>query len=451
MDENKAYINENLYLPKKYFRIAGIAKSLEIVLPKQKAGEDQKILKLWDMVGDHIKVPRHYISADNYSKYQFEFVDLRPKVFPKVEFDTNIVLRNPKQELAYFSLSREQNGIFNLNTGKGKTILALLRIARCEQPALIVVHNSFLRDQWLARIEKHLGCKEKIGLIEGPKMDWKRPVAVAMINTLANRSIDNALPEGFREWFGSVFYDETHHLGAPVFSKSADVCLGSRFGLSATPQRADGLDSIVRYHLGDVFYSDMSYDLLPEIFFVETPVNIKVTEWDNIFRLITRVSKDKRSLDFRYKWIKKAYDAGRKIIVVSSRLDQIKDLSERFTEGVAVITGETDYRERLNLVANSRIIFAISRLGLEGLDDEDIDTIFFATPIGGDLTVTENGREFLGNQIRQGMGRVLRDNGKPKKPQIYFFDDVNIEMLSQLNGQVKAFLKAEGFKFQVIE
>jgi len=449
MEENKAYIRENLYLPKKYFRLAGIASSLEIKLPKQKPTEESKILKLWDLTEHHIKVPRHYIPESNYSKYQFEFIDQRPVTFPKVSFNNEIKLRNSNQVKAFNALLSSRGGILNLNTGKGKTILALHRIAVGGQPSLIVVNNSFLRDQWLHRIERHLNYKDKIGIIEGPKMDWKRPIAVAMINTLANRSIDNELPDGFRDWFGSVFYDETHHLGAPVFSKSADVCLGNRYGLSATPYRADGLDSVVRYHLGDVFYSDMTYDLIPDIYFIETPVDIPITKWDNMFRLITRVSKNEKSLDFRYKWIKKAYDAGRKIIVVSSRLDQIKNLSERFNDGVAVITGETDYKERLQLVANSRIIFAITRLGLEGLDDEDIDTIFFSTPIGGDLTITENGREFLGNQVRQGMGRVLRDNGKDKKPEIYFFDDVNIEMLNQLTGQVKSFLRSEGFHFKI--
>jgi len=47
------------------------------------------------------------------------------------------------------------------------------------------------------------------------------------------------------------------------------------------------------------------------------------------------------------------------------------------------------------------------------------------------------------------MGRVLRDNGKDKKPEIYFFDDVNIEMLNQLTGQVKSFLRSEGFHFKI--
>lgn len=449
MDDNKAYIYENLYLPKKHFRLAGIAKSLEIPLPKLKKTDETKVLKLWDIVGNHIKVPRHYISKENMAKYNFEFVNNRPEVFPHINIKSKITLRNLNQARAFQALQDNRDGILNLNTGKGKTILALHKIALSEQPALIVVHNSFLQKQWIKRIEEHLDFEGDIGIIEGPKMKWQQPIVVAMIQTLANRAIANELPIGFREWFGSVFYDETHHLGAPVFSKSADVCLGSRYGLSATPQRADGLDAIVRYHLGDIFYSDMSYDLLPEIFFIETPVNFNVTEWDTIFKLLTRVTKNKDSIEFRYKWIKQAYDEGRKIIVVSNRLDQLEALGRRF-ENPGYIIGETPFEQRLEIVKKSRIIFAISRMGLEGLDDDNIDTIFFASPIGGDVTVTENGRTFLGNQVRQGFGRILRDNGKGKRPQAFFFDDVNIEMMSDITGQVKAFLRSEGFNFKVI-
>jgi superfamily II DNA or RNA helicase len=380
----------------------------------------------------------------------FDFIDSRPTQFPYINFTSNITLKDHMQETAFNAFMSADSGVLNLNTGKGKTVLTLKKIETDKIPSLIIVHNTFLKDQWLTRIKDFGMDSYGVGLIQGNIMDWKKPIVIGLIETIANRVESGLLPIEMQQWFGSVYYDEVHHLAAPVFSKSAACVLGKRYGLSATPKRADGLDCIVKYHLGDVFYSDMSYDLMPDVFIIETDTKIKIRSWDTIFSMITSVSINIEGLELRYKLLKRLSDQGRNVLAISARKEELITLHAQFPDSNLLI-GKSDKNQRVESVKNSRMNFVIRGLGLEGLDNKEIDTIVFLSAIGGDKTITENGTEFLGNQIRQGLGRILRDSGKVKVPQAYFFDEINVEPLHMLCGQVKNFLVKNGFGFKVLK
>jgi superfamily II DNA or RNA helicase len=48
------------------------------------------------------------------------------------------------------------DGILSLHTGGGKTVCALYIASRLKLPTLVIVHNSFLRDQWIERVKMFL-------------------------------------------------------------------------------------------------------------------------------------------------------------------------------------------------------------------------------------------------------------------------------------------------------
>ena len=53
--------------------------------------------------------------------------------------------------------------------------------------------------------------------------------------------------------FGLVIYDEVHHLSAETFSKALPkVATKYLLGLSATPNRKDGLSKVFKYYIGNV-------------------------------------------------------------------------------------------------------------------------------------------------------------------------------------------------------
>jgi SNF2 family DNA or RNA helicase len=58
-----------------------------------------------------------------------------------------------------------KNGIISLDTGLGKTVVALKLISLIKRKTLVVVHADFLLDQWIARIKQYLPTA-RIGVIK---------------------------------------------------------------------------------------------------------------------------------------------------------------------------------------------------------------------------------------------------------------------------------------------
>jgi len=435
-DEDKAYVYDMLWLPKKLVPVKAIKEGLQYWDVK---AQKQILRKLWEETEHHIICPREYIKPEQYSAYDFPFVDITPKDFPKAGFSVIHEPRDEDQRQALEALGKSSGGILNLACGKGKTYLALKHASLVGCPLLVIVHNSFLLNQWVGdAITKHvvLPKGEKVGIIQEDQFDWKRPITVAMIQTLSSRFKEGKIPPEFREHFGMVVYDEVHHLAAPVFVTTAPLITGLRYGLTATEKRTDGFDFIYKYHIGDVFYSDLKQDLIPRIYFQLTPTYVDVTKPEvkdvngelNIGKLRGFVGDLKDSNEFRAKCIREALDEGRKILCVSHSKNQLRNLHEMFP-GSGLIIQETPTEERSKIVRNSRISFAISSLGFEGLDDDTIDTVFVLLPFKAP------------NDLQQVMGRCQRPKDEKKTPVVVIFDDVRIKPFHYMCHTMKKLLK----------
>jgi superfamily II DNA or RNA helicase len=68
---------------------------------------------------------------------------------------------------------------------------------------------------------------------------------------------------------------------------------------------------------------------------------------------------------FRYWSIKQALDAGRKILCLGHSLSQLKLFHAMFP-GSGLIIGDTPKDERMKILRESQICFAIARLGSPG-------------------------------------------------------------------------------------
>ncbi len=211
LNNDEAYIFDAMYLPKSKIRLAGISSSLEFPVQTE---EGMEVIKLWSEYNKHIRVPRNFLLKEKHGLYNFVFNDLSPlqSTFPNVEIESKITLRNKSQEISSRLIVDGSNGIINLNTGKGKTIVALHGISNgTTTPTLIIVHNTTVKNQWIEKINKFIKDPD-IGLIQGVKFDWKHKITIAMIKTLANRIDAGKITDEFRSWFGKAIYDEVHHL-----------------------------------------------------------------------------------------------------------------------------------------------------------------------------------------------------------------------------------------------
>lgn len=453
LEPDKAYVSSMLFLPK-----AGLAvQALKSALEFDTSGKDDRgrpiMVKnyLWEETEHHLVIPREFLHPSQYTQYAFPFIDLNPRRFPRSGLISTSEPHDDIQRMALDAMLRSHSGILNLGTGKGKTFLALKHGAILGCPILIVVPDSTLMGQWLARINDHLELPlgEKVGIIQASTMDWQHPVTVAMIHTLAARIQSGDIPPELPYYFGAIYYDEAHHLAAPVFSQTASLCRGVRVGLTATATRTDGLQFVFNYHLGPVFFSDLRTDLKPEFYIQQTSCEVDLdddrvrdtTGEVHLGRLRANMCLFPGVNDFRYAHIKMAYDDGRKILCLSHSKQQLYMMSEMFPEA-GLIVQETPVLERDSIVKKSRITFAISKLGKEGLDNEDMDTVFYLTPFSNP------------NDLQQSLGRILRDPSKrspgkvKRQPIAILFDDVKIDPLHRMCMSLRRLLKSWGIRYQ---
>lgn len=439
-----AYVSNNLWLPRSGIREQAVKGALQFFAVQ---GKNMVLEKMWEETEHHIICPREFVTPADYPSYKFPFVDLTPKQWPVSGLQTSIQFRDERQRQAYEAMCQHQNGILNLAPGRGKTVLALAHAVTTGCPALVVVHNTYLMEQWQERIAQFLTLPAgaRVGIIQESTFDWKQPIAVAMIHTLANLARKGTLPPEFFTHFGIVYYDEVHHLAAPFFVTTAPLFLGQRYGLTATDKRTDGLEFVYNYHLGGTFYRDLLADLTPRVYFQQTPTYIDlkdkhvhdVTGQVNISKLRSALGEHVEGNKFRAQCIQEALNEGRKALAVGHSKKQLQALHQVFPDS-ALIIAETPQNERTRLVQNSRLTFAISKLGVEGLDDEKIDVLFFLTPFSNE------------NELIQALGRIQRAHTGKKQPVVVIFEDTLIAPFRYLCLTLKKHLKNLKYQFETL-
>lgn len=439
-EPDKAYLSDMLWLPKSHISEKAIKEALQYWDVEK---GNAVLRRLWDETRDHLIVPREFLKPEQYPRFPFPFIDLTPKKFHKTNLWVKNEPRNDQQKAALAAFPQTHGGILNLGCGKGKTFLSLKRVAEIGCPILVVVHNTFLMKQWMTEaipFHVELPIGEKVGVIQGDQFDWKRPITVAMIHTLAARADEGRLPPDFYSWFGAVIFDEVHHLSAPLFATTAPLIKGMRFGLTATDKRTDGTDFIYKFHIGDIFYTDLTQDLIPRIYFQYTPVTVDLKREEvldvkgdvNIGRLRSFIGDLPLSNNFRAFCIREALNEGRKILCVSHSKNQLRNLSEMFP-GSGLIIQETPAEERTRIVRSSQVTFAIASLGFEGLDDDNLDTVFALLPFGS--------KDAPPNDLQQVMGRIQREKEGKHHPVLVIFDDIGVKPFHAMCNTMRKALK----------
>ena len=107
-------------------------------------------------------------------------------------------------------------GLLDVEPGKGKTVMALNIISKIKRKTLVVVHKSFLLNQWKERIAQFLP-EARVGQIQGQILDVDdKDIVIGMLQTLSTKDLD----ETITKQFGLCVFDECHHLSAEYFVMS---------------------------------------------------------------------------------------------------------------------------------------------------------------------------------------------------------------------------------------
>lgn len=303
-------------------------------------------------------------------------------------------------------------GVLSLPCGFGKTTVALALSAHLKVRTMVVVHKEFLGNQWIDKI-KEFCPGASIGRVQGDVFDIEKDFVIALIQTLSQREFPlNALDS-----VGLLIVDEAHHIGAPAFSQFMfKMCPKYTLGLTATPERKDGLTRLLYWFLGPEFFrierteqkttkvETIHYD---DPAYKESP---PVTRFGkiNMAGMISKVTELSERNKLIVRTVRGALKESRKVLVLSDRREHCFELQRLVGDSAKLYIGgmkESDLEES----AKSSVVVATFQLAHEGLDIPTLDTVILATPK---------------SDIKQSIGRIMRETpGKKNAPLIYDIAD----------------------------
>lgn len=165
-------------------------------------------------------------------------------------------------------------GVVVLPTGAGKTHVAVMAIDDKRRSTLVVAPTLDLVRQWHDLLAATFGME--IGLVGGGEHDVK-PITITTYDSaylhlehLGNR-------------FGLVVFDECHHLPSATYALAARHAIAPfRLGLTATPERMDGRESLLDDLIGPTVYRrdivELAGDYLAEYETVHVSVSLSESE-----------------------------------------------------------------------------------------------------------------------------------------------------------------------------
>jgi superfamily II DNA or RNA helicase len=142
-------------------------------------------------------------------------------------------------------------GLLELPCAWGKTSASLYICSQLKKKTLVIVHKSFLMNQWIERIQQFIP-EAKIGKIQGQTIDVDgKDIVLCMLQSLVQKEY----PSTLFDCFGLTIIDEVHHISSESFSNALfKIVTKYMLGLSATMNRKDGTTKVFKMFLGDVVH-----------------------------------------------------------------------------------------------------------------------------------------------------------------------------------------------------
>lgn len=149
--------------------------------------------------------------------------------------------------------TRAKNGIIVMPCGSGKTQTALELASRIGRRTLWLTHTQDLLNQSMERAKNCYDLPtSEYGTITGGKVNIGNTITFATVQTLCNVDLTE-----LKYTFDVVIVDECHKcVGTPTnvmmfYKVLSNLAARYKFGITATPKRADGLESCMFALIGD--------------------------------------------------------------------------------------------------------------------------------------------------------------------------------------------------------
>ena len=328
--------------------------------------------------------------------------------------------------------------------GGRKTHVAMMAIDLRRRSTLVIAPTLDLVRQWYDLLGATFGLE--VGVVGGGDHS---------VRDLTVTTYDSAYlhMEHLGNRFGLVVFDEVHHLPGATYALAAKFCLAPfRLGLTATPERADGRDSLTDELVGPVCYrrdvvelagayladyetETLEVDLAPDereeyeaeraiyrAFVSRMGIRMGAKDgWGQFIMLSSRSAEGRRAMQGYRRQRELAFCAPAKVAVVESLLNEHKNdrvilftqdnatcyaLSRRFL--IPAITHQTKVKERSailkGLAAGTYGAVVTSRVLNEGVDVPDANV---AIVVSGSGSVREHVQR-LGRVLRKKEGKHAR-------------------------------------------
>jgi superfamily II DNA or RNA helicase len=389
------------------------------------------------ITGGDLVVPRYY----GLERFGPPTKDARRSPAPSGGFNFVGKLRDKTRQPEAFAAGIEAfdkigGGVLSLPCGFGKTTVALALSAHLKVRTMIVVHKEFLANQWVDKI-KEFCPGATVGRVQGDTFDIEKDYVIALIQTMSQREFERKAFDSI----GLLIVDEAHHIGAPAFSQFMfKICPRYTLGLTATPERKDGLTRLLYWFLGPEFFRAERVNqgttrvqplhYMSEAFKEAPPVTRfgKI----NMAGMVSAVTEieDRNLLIVRT--VEKALEENRRVLVLSDRREHCFELHRRLGSKSGLYIGGMK-EEDLSISSQKSVVVATFQLAHEGLDIPVLDTVILATPK---------------SDIKQSIGRIMRETiGKLNDPLIFDIVD-HWSVFNSMYRKRCAVYREGGFAFE---
>jgi superfamily II DNA or RNA helicase len=326
------------------------------------------------------------------------------------------------------------DGMICLQTGGGKTVCALYIASQLKMKTLIIVHNTFLKDQWEDRIKSFLP-DVTIGHLQGETVDVDKDIVIAMIQSISMKEYPKEVFRGF----GLTVIDECHHIASEVFVQAFQKITSKHMlGLSATPDRKDGLMYVIEWFLGPILYRSESGDKVDDLVKVEMyrhdPTDVDFNRIllnnqgvMNVAGMVNKLAAYIPRTDMLVKIIGDILDQdpGRQILVLSDRVQHCKDIWAKLDpEKAAILSQGVAASKRAEFCASKKVLIATYSMCKEGFDVATLNTLVMATPRP---------------DIDQIVGRILRTEKTSRTIHPLIVDVVDSTFRRQFQARLKLY------------